>query len=54
VCNRFRGLKEWTDLPPMFTAHRPNFEHNPNVAPTERVPAFLAERSSPGAIKLAR
>jgi putative SOS response-associated peptidase YedK len=38
----------------MFAAHRLNFEYNPNVAPTERVPAFLAEREKPLNPKLAR
>ncbi|WP_407154911.1 SOS response-associated peptidase [Bradyrhizobium sp. STM 3557] len=38
----------------MFAAHRLNFEHNPNVAPTERVPAFLAERDQPLGARLAR
>jgi putative SOS response-associated peptidase YedK len=31
-----------------------NFEYNPNVAPTEQVPAFLAERGKPLTTKLAR
>jgi hypothetical protein len=31
-----------------------NFEYNPNVAPTEQVPAFLAERGKPLATRMAR
>jgi putative SOS response-associated peptidase YedK len=54
MCSRFRGLRDWSDLPRMFAAHRLNFEHNPNVAPTERVPAFLAESDKPLDAKLAR
>jgi putative SOS response-associated peptidase YedK len=55
MCNRIRGLREWSDLPRSL-ARLPlvNFEYNPNVAPTEQVPAFLAERGSPLTCKLAR
>jgi hypothetical protein len=40
MCNRIRGLKEWSEVPRSLI----NFEYNPNVAPTEQVPAFLAAR----------
>ena len=48
MCNRIRGLPEWSQIPRAL-AHLPfvNFEYNPNVAPTEQVPAFLAERGKP-------
>ena len=55
MCNRIRGLREWSQLPRAL-ARLPlvNFEYNPNVAPTEQVPAFLAERGKPLTTKLAR
>jgi hypothetical protein len=45
ICNRIRGLREWSELPRML-ARLPlvNFQYNPHVAPTEQIPAFLAER----------
>src|SRR5262249_23262495 len=54
MCNRIRGLKEWSDIPRSLTRALINFEYNPNVAPTEQVPAFLAERSKPLATRMAR
>ena len=54
MCNRIRGLKEWSDIPRSLTRSLINFEYNPNVAPTEQVPAFLAERSKPLATRMAR
>jgi putative SOS response-associated peptidase YedK len=55
MCNRIRGLREWSDLPRTLTRlPLVNFEYNPNVAPTEQVPAFLAERDNPLTCKLAR
>lgn len=55
MCNRIRGLREWSDLPRALTRlPLVNFDYNPNVAPTERVPAFLAERDKPLTCKLAR
>jgi putative SOS response-associated peptidase YedK len=45
MCSRFRGLREWGAIARKIAiAHVPvNFDYNPNVAPTEHVPAFLAE-----------
>ena len=43
MCNRFRSIKEWSDIPRRFhSGPRLNFEFNPNVAPTELVPALVA------------
>ena len=55
MCNRIRGLKEWREIP-RDLANKPlvNFEYNPNVAPTEMVPAFLADAEKPIVAKLAR
>jgi putative SOS response-associated peptidase YedK len=54
MCSRFRGLKEWSAIPRKI-AHVPvNFEYNPNVAPTEQVPAFLAEADGGVRTMLAR
>jgi len=47
MCNRIRGLKEWSEIPRSLARTLINFEYNPNVAPTEQVPAFLAERGKP-------
>jgi putative SOS response-associated peptidase YedK len=44
MCNRFRGLRDWSEIPRTLAHQRLNFDYNPNVAPTEQVPAFLAER----------
>jgi hypothetical protein len=54
MCNRFRGLKEWSEIPRQLARARINFDYHPNVAPTEQVPAFLAERGKPLATRLAR
>src|SRR6516164_1128035 len=54
MCNRIRGLKEWRDIPRSLAGKLINFEYNPNVAPTERVPAFIAERDKPVIARLAR
>jgi putative SOS response-associated peptidase YedK len=54
MCNRIRGLKEWRDIPRTLAKSLINFEYNPNVAPTEQVPAFLAERGKPLQTKMAR
>jgi putative SOS response-associated peptidase YedK len=54
MCNRFRGIKDWSDIPRTLTRSLLNFEYNPNVAPTERVPAFLIERGKPLETRLAR
>jgi putative SOS response-associated peptidase YedK len=43
MCNRFRSIKEWSDIPRQFhSGPRLNFEFNPNVAPTELVPVLVA------------
>jgi len=47
-------LKEWRDIPRSLTGKLINFEYNPNVAPIEQVPAFIAERDKPVAARLAR
>jgi putative SOS response-associated peptidase YedK len=54
MCNRIRGLKEWSDIPRSLAGSPINFEYNPNVAPTEQVPTFLAERRKPLATRMAR
>jgi putative SOS response-associated peptidase YedK len=54
MCNRIRGLKEWSDIPRTLAGSLINFAYNPNVAPTEQVPTFLAERGKPLVTKLAR
>jgi putative SOS response-associated peptidase YedK len=54
MCNRIRSLKEWSDIPRRLAGKLINFDYNPNVAPTEQVPAFLAERGKPLLTKLAR
>jgi putative SOS response-associated peptidase YedK len=54
MCNRFRGLRDWNDIPLRIAASRINFDYNPNVAPTETAPAFLVERRKSEATKLAR
>jgi putative SOS response-associated peptidase YedK len=54
MCNRFRGLRDWNDIPRRIAASRINFDYNPNVAPTESVPAFLVERGEGEATKIAR
>lgn len=43
MCNRFRSLEEWSQIPrDLYSGPRLNFEYNPNVAPTETVPALIA------------
>ena len=43
MCNRFRTLEEWSQIPrDLYSGPRLNFEFNPNVAPTETVPALIA------------
>ena len=43
MCNRFRSIREWSDIPRQFhSGPRLNFEFNPNVAPTELVPVLVA------------
>ncbi len=55
MCNRIRGLREWSEIPRTLSRlPLVNFEYNPNIAPTEQVPAFLAERGKPLTTKLAR
>jgi len=54
MCNRIRGLKEWSEIPRTLAHSLINFEYNPNVAPTEQVPAFLAERGKSLETKMAR
>jgi putative SOS response-associated peptidase YedK len=54
MCNRIRGLKELSEIPRTLARSLINFEYNPNVAPTEQVPAFLAERGKDLVTKLAR
>ena len=51
MCNRFRSIKEWSDIPRHFhSGPRLNFEFNPNVAPTELVPIVVAN----GGVVIAR
>ena len=54
MCNRIRGLIEWSEIPRSLTRSLINFEYNPTIAPTEQVPAFLAERGKPLATRMAR
>lgn len=54
MCNRFRGIKDWSEIPRTLAHKLLNFDYNPNVAPTEQVPAFLAERGKPFETKMAR
>jgi len=43
MCNRFRSIQEWSEIPrQLYSGPRVNFEFNPNVAPTETVPALIA------------
>src|SRR5262245_10407482 len=46
MCNRICGLKEWSEIPRTLARSLINFEYNPNVAPTEQVPAFPAARAA--------
>jgi len=54
MCNRIRGLRDWNDIPRRIAAWRINFDYNPNVAPTEMLPAFLVERGEGERTTLAR
>src|SRR5262249_58139163 len=45
---------EWREPPRTLARSLINFEYNPTVAPTEQVPAFLAERAKPLATRMAR
>lgn len=54
MCNRFRGVKDWSQLPRELAGARLNFEYNPNVAPTESVPVLLGERDQDVSTRLAR
>ena len=43
MCNRFRSIHEWSQIPrQLYSGPRVNFEVNPNVAPTETVPVLIA------------
>jgi putative SOS response-associated peptidase YedK len=43
MCNRFRSISEWSQIPrQLYSRPRVNFEFNPNVAPTETVPVLIA------------
>jgi putative SOS response-associated peptidase YedK len=43
MCNRFRSIHEWSQIPrQLYSGPRVNFEFNPNVAPTETVPVLIA------------
>jgi putative SOS response-associated peptidase YedK len=43
MCNRFRSISEWSQIPrELYSGPRVNFEFNPNVAPTETVPVLIA------------
>ena len=55
MCNRIRGIREWGEIP-RDLANKPlvNFEYNPNVAPTEMTPSFLADDDKPVVARLAR
>jgi putative SOS response-associated peptidase YedK len=47
MCNRFRSLEEWSQIPrDLYSGPRLNFEFNPNVAPTETVPALIAGKGA--------
>ena len=48
ICNRFRLIHEWSELPRQLAAGAwLNFAFNPNVAPTELVPIFVARFNEP-------
>jgi putative SOS response-associated peptidase YedK len=43
MCNRFRSISEWSQIPrQLYRGPSVNFEFNPNVAPTETVPVLIA------------
>lgn len=54
MCNRFRGVKDWSQLPRELSLGRLNYEYNPNVAPTESVPVLLGERGQELTTRMAR
>ena len=54
VFNSRRARERERERESSLTRSLINFEYNPNVAPTEQVPAFLAERSKPLATRMAR
>jgi putative SOS response-associated peptidase YedK len=54
MCNRFRGIEEWSETHRKLANSLINFEFNPNVAPTETVPAFLGSPDKPIEARLAR
>lgn len=54
MCNRIRSAKEWNAILRKLAGSAPNFEYNPNVAPTEFVPAILAETGKERRAPLAR
>ncbi len=44
MCSRFRSIEDYAQLPHILRWNSlPNFEFNPNVAPTEQVPIFLTD-----------
>ena len=44
MCNRFRSIREWSEIPRyLHSGPRLNFAFNPNVAPTELTPIFIAQ-----------
>ncbi len=44
MCARFRSIEDYAQLPHILRWNAlPNFEFNPNVAPTEQVPIFLTD-----------
>ena len=47
MCNRFRSISEWSQIPrQLYRGPAVNFEFNPNVAPTETVPVLIARDGS--------
>lgn len=49
MCNRFRGVKDWSQLPRELGRTRINFDYNPNVARSYRGTAIrTAEENSRG------
>lgn len=55
MCNRFRSIKDWSEIPrTLFSGPRLNFEFNPNVAPTELVPVFVAQPDGSATSVMAR
>src|SRR5690242_12846232 len=55
MCNRFRSIREWSEIPRILhSGPRLNFAFNPNVAPTELVPVFVAQPDGPPTVVIAR